>query len=114
MWWSEADTYRLTTKQSQSSMHTILKGPLGQKNFESKIPKDYMDLLNKLIVKGDLVRLKALLPEGFLQRRLWCMNYANLRNIIIQRRNHRLPHWALFIESILAQVEHPELLPKLK
>ena len=62
---------------------------------------------------GDLVGVKKRLPEGFLQTRMWCMNYKTLRNIILQRRTHRLPHWKEFIRQTLEQVEHRELLPEL-
>ena len=41
------------------------------------------------------------------------MNYKTLRNIILQRRSHRLPHWKDFIRQTLDLVEHPDLLPGL-
>ena len=51
-----------------------------------------------------LRRAKALLPEGFLQRRTVATNYEQLRNIYHQRKNHRLPCWTQvicpFIESL--------------
>ena len=37
-----------------------------------------------------VVRIKRILPEGFLQMRTWNTNYAELRNIYHQRKNHRL------------------------
>ncbi len=37
-----------------------------------------------------LLRAKRLLPEGFLQIRTFDTNYAELRNMYFQRRNHRL------------------------
>lgn len=113
-WWQEADTFRLSTKQSQSTMHTILKNELTQANFEYEVPVEYLAALNSRLKEGDLNRLKAMLPEGFLQRRLWCMSYKTLRNVILQRRNHRLPHWHVFVKEVLRQVKHPELLPKYK
>lgn len=61
-----------------------------------------------------LVLAKGLLPEGFMQRRVVSTNYKVLRSIILQRRGHRLPHWKMFVKDILAQVEHPELLPSLE
>ena len=41
--------------------------------------------MNKL-----LVRAKRMLPEGFLQLRTLDTNYAELRSMYFQRRNHRL------------------------
>lgn len=43
------------------------------------------------------------LPEGWLQTRTWTANYAVLRNIYFQRRNHKLSEWHSFcrwIESL--------------
>jgi hypothetical protein len=109
-WWQEADTYRMTTKQSQSTMHTILKGKLTQENFETRIDQKALADLNFYLSEKDLLMLKSQLPEGFLQKRMWVMNYKTLRNIIIQRKRHALPHWKLFIDSVLEQLKNPKLL----
>lgn len=120
-WWQEADTYRVgSTKQSKSTMHTIIKQI---KSDPAKIDELFeydslgIDQRNRIISAAqanDLLLVKRLLPEGFIQRREWVINYKTLRNIILQRRNHRLPHWQLFIADVLKQVEHPELLPSLR
>ena len=60
--------------------------------------------------KGDINNLKMNLPEGFLQRRLVCTNYKVLRNIIAQRTGHRLKWWQAFVDEVVSQVQHPELL----
>jgi hypothetical protein len=124
-WWQEADTYRMSTKQSESTMHTIDKRELTNADFETWLSLDQLKSINISLdmykeCKGDplmeivmLVRLKNALPEGFLQRRIWVMNYKTLRNIIKQRRTHRLPQWRQFCASVLEQVQHPELLPTL-
>jgi hypothetical protein len=67
--------------------------------------------LNSLIAKKDLTKFKKRLPESFLQTREWAMSYKTIRNIINQRAGHKLPHWMMFILSVLGQVQHPELLP---
>jgi hypothetical protein len=111
--WSEFDTYRVgTTKQSESTMHTLSKrGPVPE-DFEEgthwKVIDAFIDVW--LSSKGDINVLKMNLPEGFLQRRLVCTNYKVLRNIISQREGHRLKSWGMFIEKIIEQVEHPEYL----
>ena len=124
-WWQEADTYRLSTKQSDSTMHTIHKRYLMQEDFEIPIWPATLTRLNLLVddyiaMKNDkkdttetLVRLKNELPEGFLQRRVWVMNYKCIRNIMLQRRDHRLPQWHVFCTYIMKNIEHPELLPTL-
>ena len=109
-WWQEADTYRLSTKNSQSTMHTLMNKKIEQNDFEREIPKDYLNFLNDIMEQETLHVLKAYLPEGFMQRRMWKMSYKTLRNIIAQRERHRLPHWQKFCKEILLQVEHPEYL----
>lgn len=107
--WSECDTYRLSTKQSESTMHTILRRGLTKQDFEAfDIPESYLSYLNILIQAGDLKTLKKALPESFIQRRIWCMDYKCLRNILWQRYNHRLDEWPYFCRTILDQVEHIE------
>lgn len=111
-WWSEADTYHFGVKNSCSTMHKLLNNnnpitldmfticeedidwweytidKLEQMRQEyksvQKTTKDN-DVMNRL-----LVRAKRMLPEGFLQLRTWDTNYAELRNMYFQRRNHRL------------------------
>jgi len=130
-WWQEADTFRLSTKQSESTMHTLNKelaelaklqsAPHDKDPILSYMEKNFepyscgIDRMHKLIWEVEhnspLYEVKKRLPEGFLQKRMWCMNYKCLRNIILQRRTHRLPHWHLFILQVLSQVDHPEFLP---
>ncbi len=112
-WWSEMDTYRVgTTKQSESTMHTLSKRPPERDDFEEGT--DDYQIQGFIVlweqVKSDIHRLKMNLPEGFLQRRVICTNYKVLRNIIWQREGHRLKLWQTFIDEVLAQAEHPEYL----
>jgi hypothetical protein len=64
---------------------------------------------------GDIgiVELKDALPEGYLQTREVTINYQSLRTIISQRKGHRYKYWDSFIEQLMSQVEHPELLKDL-
>ena len=125
-WWQEADTYRLSTKQSASSMYLITTRHFEQKDFEYEIPLGILDELNSYINNymssdGDdealkiakefyFMAIKNILPEGFLQKRIWAMNYKCLRNICFQRKNHRLPQWRYFCQEVVKQIEHPEFL----
>ena len=111
-WWSETDTYHFNTKNSCSTMHKLLNNnnPITLDAFViceedrdwwentisnlEEMRKKYKtiqsttkdkDAMNRL-----LVRAKRMLPEGFLQMRTWDTNYAELRNMYFQRRNHRL------------------------
>lgn len=107
-WWSEADTYRVgSTKQSASTMHTLLKKPFTQDMFENSIPLEYLAYLEKMRIEKDFTSIKNLLPEGFLQRRIWNVNYKVLRNILSQRRFHRLVQWNYFCMEIYKNINHP-------
>ncbi len=124
-WWVEADTYRTgTTKQSESTIHTITKKELTEDDFEDPILEDAVDFMNDLIRNYNKHKdagekeiaarhfraIKNHLPEGYLQSRIMCTNYKVLRNIFVQRKNHVLTEWQYFIKEILDGVEHPEFL----
>ena len=109
-WWQQADTYRLSTKQSASTMHTILKGQLSNDDFAVPMPQSWLDHLNAEIETGALDSVKALLPESFMQRRLWCLSYKTLQNIYNQRKTHKLQEWRDFLQTVIAQIDHPEFI----
>lgn len=105
-WWQEFDTYRVgTTKQSESTIHTIMRRPLTQSDFEDSIPQEWLDRLNRYVEMKAFTALKNMLPEGYLQRRVVCTNYKVLRNMIAQRKNHKLPQWHEFIDSVVDQIQ---------
>lgn len=111
--WSEFDTYRVgTTKQSESTMHTLSKRPPNAGDFEEGTHPAMIQLFTQLWAdtKHDINQLKMNLPEGFLQRRMVCTNYKVLRNILAQREGHRLKWWTVFCEEIRNQARHHELL----
>jgi hypothetical protein len=109
--WVDLDTYRVgITKQSEATNHTITKRFLIQEDFEEKIPESILDLLNDLILKQDLYGVKNILPESFLQRRIVCLNYKCLQNIVEQRRNHKLPQFKILCEYLQKNLRYPEFL----
>lgn len=114
--WSEADTYKFVDKNSESTMHTLMSkdGEFTLDMFEYDDNPDVIEglefackKLNKFREEyqqaktdGDSERMRAalrhaklVLPEGFLQTRTVCTNYAELRNMYRQRKSHRLPEW---------------------
>ena len=110
-WWQQMDTYRTgVTKQSESTMHTMMKRELTQDDFQLPLHTGILTWINMLIRQKQFDKLKATLPEGFLQRRILCTNYQTLRRIIKQRRDHRLKEWQYFIEEIMDQLHHQEFL----
>ena len=111
--WSEFDTYRVgMTKQSASTMHTLLRRGIEQSDFAYNIPEESLVTLNTLrehcakTGRKDVWKLKALLPEGFLQRRIIVTNYKTLSNIYHQRKNHALPEWKSFCK-IVGHLDYP-------
>lgn len=108
--WAEGDTYRIATKQSESTIHTLMRYPITQEMFEEPLDDFFIEKLEEMRVAKDFYKLKNHLPEGFLQRRVWVFNYMVLKNIINQRKDHKLPQWQYFINQMKEQIEHPELL----
>lgn len=115
--WSQFDTYRIDmSKQSESTMHTLLK-MLRSENLRWEdrfeiVPNEdtKRDLLTAAACK-DKLKAKQILPECFIQRRVIKCSYKTLRQIILQREDHELPHWKIFCDEVRKQVDHPELLP---
>jgi hypothetical protein len=115
--WSEMDTYRISTKQSESTMHTLGKRPLVMEDFEYPLPEGMLEIVNNQIIlykekKIKKHQLKNSLPEGFLQKRVWCFSYKTLQNIVNQRKDHIMPQWNEFIDQLISQIDHPEFIIK--
>jgi hypothetical protein len=124
--WSEADTYRLTTKQSESTMH---KQKLEFETFtpESKVEVNFLDMLVRMQqqsaeffkcavdniqgARGIKIAKMGLL-ESLQQKRVWKVSYMTLQNIVRQRENHRLDNWKEFCKELKKQLDHPELVFK--
>ena len=110
--WQQFDTYRVgVTKQSESTMHTILKTQITKYDFECEdMSVALINLLNYYRIKKDWKLLKDHLPESYLQRRIVCTNYKVLQGIEVQRRSHKLPEWQLFLDGVLEGAEHPSFI----
>jgi len=109
--WSELDTYHYNTKNSESTMHRLLNNPepITMDMFEidkrnHRVMVQVIDVLedmrtayrntNNGLEQLDLLQMaKKILPEGFIQMRTVDTNYAEIRNMYFQRKNHRLPEW---------------------
>ena len=107
--WSEFDTYHYNTKNSCSTMHKLfVKGNIitlddfyYETRFEEAsiantiidlytLQKAYFEESNQLEKNKILASAKRILNEGFLQLRTVNTNYAEIRNMYNQRKNHRL------------------------
>lgn len=118
--WSEFDTYRVgIVKNSESTMHTLKKDYLNSDcvEFEWGFDPDCDAVMDEILEKLEMIRyrlnnteeykehyhriMKAILPEGFLQKRTVNVNYETLANMYRQRKNHRLPEWSIdFVQWI--------------
>lgn len=102
-WWKHFDTYKYAEKLSGSTMHTLMKRELTAEDFTPETDPRSIQIVNKKIAAGDFQAAVDSLPDGFIQKRMIDANYACLRNIYFQRRNHKLPIWHEFcswIESL--------------
>jgi hypothetical protein len=110
-WWKQFDTYRVgVSKSSKSTMHTIIKKEFERSDFSLDVSSATIKYLESLRRNKFFDLLNAELPNGYLQTRLVNINYKTLRNIIKQRKNHKLTEWEQFIDIILLTVNRPELL----
>lgn len=111
--WTEFDTYKVATvRNSCSTMHKLGSKDLEASDFQDgEVLSSTLKELNGagrafrnktefttqgyIILKGyDIVRyMKKILPEGFLQKATFTMNYETALSMYFQRRNHRLPEW---------------------
>lgn len=113
-WWSEFDTYKVgVSANSTSTMHKLFdkKKEITLDLFETAgLGEAEINLLNATIdylmglrqqyfetksaTKQNLIlrNAKCLLPESYLNTRSVNMNYQNLRNMVLQRRFHRLSY----------------------
>jgi len=106
-WWKQFDTYRVgVTKQSDSTMHTLMKNEIKLKDFEigKELPIEILEFvitrLNDLILLNKFDAVNKLLPQSYLQRRIVVTNYKTLKNIYHQRKNHKLPEWQTFCKEL--------------
>jgi len=115
-WWKEFDTYKFTEKNSCSTMHKLTSKDLDPHDFSfdklTDIRNAHIQHLNDLIKayrsrEGDseednefrkivFRELIQDLPSAYMQKRTVITNYAELRNIYFQRRNHKLDEWRKF------------------
>ncbi len=112
--WSELDTYQVgvAPTSSESTMYTLVKECRDVTGFmfSKRTPKlaVWTFKLNLwLLTKGyeerkeiPIEKLKACLPEGWMQRRIKSYSYQTLRSIYFYRKNHRLPEWQTFCKAI--------------
>lgn len=109
----QLDTYRHTSKSSESTMHLAWKGGVDETDFENFecIYPETLERLNADIKRyceeKDTIKKKELfdiitmnLPDGYLQTRMLNTSAKSLRNMYFQRRDHKLGEWHDFCDAI--------------
>jgi hypothetical protein len=125
-WWKEFDTYKFCEKNSTSTMHKITSRQLTYEDFDFDFQSEYRDniinSLNVMIDKYKVMESKSDkeklfrsiiqdLPSAFKQTRTVVTNYAELRNMYFQRKNHKLKEWSeVFIDELEALPYSEELI----
>jgi hypothetical protein len=115
-WWKEFDTYKFCEKNSTSTMHKITSRPLTYDDFEFDFQNEYrnnmINNINDMIdnykkLENNIDKQKIFrmiiqdLPSAFKQTRTIVTNYAEIRNMYFQRKNHKLKEWSeIFIDSL--------------
>jgi len=109
--WQDFSTYRVgISTQSEATNHTITKRILIQEDFDAPIPDFILEEVNRRIVNKDLIGVKDILPESFLQKRVLNVNYKCLQNILTQRKNHKLPQFQIICKYLHQNLKYRELL----
>ena len=107
--WQEMDTYKVATvRDSCSTMHKLTSQDLTTDDFEDEdvLPsllhtineaakahregKDYGGVTGHALLRY----IKKMLPEGYLQKATFLLNYETALNVLRQRSTHRLPEWS--------------------
>lgn len=125
--WQELDTYKFGTKNSCSTMHTLVKTPITMdyfyigedpiimtdRAFVERIIPDLNYFRDLYIESKDyrwVKEMKRMLPESFIQMRTWNTNYEELYNIEQQRENHRMDEeWKVVLDFIADLPYYEEL-----
>lgn len=110
-WWKQFDTYRVgMTKQGKSTMHSVMKKAFSKYDFKPSVSVRVVDELNEYRDNDNFEAVTDNLPAGYLETRRVCTSYKTIRNILKQRKHHKLPEWKKFRYEMAKQLEYPYLL----
>lgn len=133
-WYKEFDTYKIgTVANSTSTMHKLTSKPITLDCFETDDYEPMLLIGNEYVYKLDnkinciVIFLEELrkqfletkdkrywkelirwLPESWLQTRTVTLNYAVLRNMYFQRRNHKLTEWSVDFINWIKELPYSE------
>ena len=110
--WTEAERYHFfDIVSSQSTMHRITKFDLDEAyigyvdkrivNIMKEMVKDYNDMVEGEEKRWQYLKILYSNPCGFKLTAGMTTNYRQLKTIVGQRKNHRLPEWREFCEEVM-------------
>lgn len=127
-WWREFDTYKFTETNSSSTMHKLTSKYLAPQDFSFDCLTDNRSA--QILHHNDLFTAynsqerkneednesrKAIFrkhshnfPNAYMQKRTVITNYAELRNIYFQHRNHKLDEWWEFCDWVKETLPYAE------
>ena len=109
--WTEAQRYHwLEFISSQSQQHKITKFDLDKQYIEYVDPR-IIDIMKEKVLAYNLesdpelkkeIYLEILYsnPDGFMLTARMTTDYRQLKTMVMQRENHRLPEWKRFCEQV--------------
>ena len=107
--WVEFERYHFADiVSSQSTMHRIAKLVNTNDYYNEYVTQNTIDEVNRLVGiynetnnKEDYLKLLYNIPSGLELTAQIVTNYRQLKTMVIQRYNHRLPEWRKFCEEIM-------------
>ena len=109
--WKQFDTYRIgVTKQSKSTMHTLMRGDVDWDMFTDDVYFGSIEVVHDFVKEGNFYKAIANMPDGYLQTRRVCLSYKTIRTIILQRRGHKLSEWKELCDFFCNNLKYPKLL----
>lgn len=129
-WWKQWDTYKVgTTANACSTMHRLTEKEFRLSDFSISNEMDLREILSNetyqiffqeviehlnMLRKAYLetkekwywMKIVELLPESYMQKRTVSLNYAVLKNMYKQRKNHKLSEWIELFEQMLPELAY--------
>lgn len=108
--WQEVDTYHFMERNSQGTVHRITKMNIKEmcSPYTSMVDIDNLNLLIGAYKRASSperreiawLKIKSNIPEGLMLASRVSTNYATLKTIYAQRKNHKNPEWHVFCNWI--------------
>jgi len=110
--WQQIDTYKIGTVRQSSS---IMNNAKDHVDYYDETPMEvialhrkYLNLyLEGIITLGDY---RTCVPSGLMSTSVLSLNYEVVTSMLHDRKSHKLFAWREFLETMIPQLQHPELL----